>query len=294
MAGQLGARVPWTPGDPYASRTPAAHPFIRLRTHVPMPTSDAPIEVGLPRPFLSGVVLAAGASTRMGRPKQLLPLGDRCLLERVMEEVAASRLDEIILVLGHRADEIRSRMRLSETGAPCRLVLNADHGRGQSWSLRLALDAADPRAVAAAILLGDQPGVTRALIDRVASAFLDAGLPAARPVYDGGGRGRVPGHPVFLARRLWRHVAALRGDEGARTLLASHPEWLLDVPIEGPAPADIDTPQDYEAYRDVQGHGHDEDDLRSAGGATTSTGGAGVRPGENGPGKRVDGGEAVE
>ncbi len=212
-----------------------------------MPTADSPpIEAGGARSFLSAVILAAGASTRMGRPKQLLPLGDRVLLQRIVDEVVGSRVNEIILVLGHAAEEIRRRIRLPETS---RVVLNEDHVQGQSGSLRLGLGAVDSRAVAAAIVLGDQPGVTHALIDRVAAAFLDAELPAARPVYDGGGRGRVPGHPVFLARRLWCHVDALRGDEGARSLLAAHPEWLLEVSVEGSAPTDIDTWQDYEECR---------------------------------------------
>jgi molybdenum cofactor cytidylyltransferase len=215
-----------------------------------MPTAaNPPIEAGGARPFLSAVILAAGASTRMGRPKQLLPLGDRVLLQRIVDEVAGSCADEIILVLGHAAAEIRRRITLPEVERPCRVVVNDDHERGQSGSLRLGLGAADPRAVAAVILLGDQPGVTCTLIDRVASAFLAAGVPAARPVYDGKDRGRIPGHPVFLGRALWRHVDALRGDAGARSLLAAHPEWLLEVPVEGAPPADLDTWQDYEAYR---------------------------------------------
>jgi molybdenum cofactor cytidylyltransferase len=214
-----------------------------------MPMNDPAIGAQSARPFLSGVVLAAGASTRMGRPKQLLPLGDRCLLERVVDEVARSQVGEVIVVLGHAAEAIRRRIRLPAGGAPCRVVVNGAHAQGQSGSLRLGLGAADPAALAAAIVLGDQPGVTHRLIDRVASAFLGGGLPAARPVYGGPGTpGRVPGHPVILARRLWRHLEGLRGDEGARTLLAPHPEWLLEVPIEGPPPADVDTWRDYEAH----------------------------------------------
>lgn len=230
------------------------------------------------RPFLSGVVLAAGASTRMGWPKQLLPLGDRCLLERVVDEVAGSRVNEIILVLGHGAEEIRGNIRLPEAERPCRVVLNHDYGQGQSGSLKLGLGATDPRAVAAAILLGDQPGVTHALIDRVVAAFLAAGLPAARPVYDGAGRGRVPGHPVVLARRLWPHVDALAGDEGARALLAAHPEWLLEVPVEGQAPADVDTEEDYRRAVVVA--------VPGPGGGVTVAG--------DGTGESIDGNERLE
>jgi molybdenum cofactor cytidylyltransferase len=195
-------------------------------------------------PFLSGIILAAGASSRMGRLKQLLPLRGRPLLQHVLDEALASCLDEVVLVLGNRADEVRRGLELPEAGR-VRVVVNADWARGQSATLRLALRRARPTAAAAAILLGDQPGVGAALIDRVARAFLEAGLPAARPVYSGPDGSRVPGHPVFLARRIWSEVDELGGDEGARTLLATRADWLLQVPVEGEPPADIDTWEDY-------------------------------------------------
>jgi molybdenum cofactor cytidylyltransferase len=192
--------------------------------------------------FLSGIILAAGASSRMGRPKQLLPLRGRPLLQHVLDEAVASRLDEIVLVLGNQADEVHEALALPE-GSRVRVVVNADWARGQSTSLRLALLRARPSA--AAILLGDQPGVGAALIDRVTRAFLDAGLPAARPVYSGADGSRVPGHPVILTRRIWSEVDKLGGDEGARALLAARADWLLQVPVEGEPPADIDTWEDY-------------------------------------------------
>jgi molybdenum cofactor cytidylyltransferase len=195
--------------------------------------------------FLSGLILAAGASTRMGRLKQLLPLGDRCLLQHVLDEARSSRLDEVILVLGHRAEEIREALELP-SGRPARVVINPDYASGLSASLRLGLRSADPRAVAAAILLGDQPNMRRELIDRMAAAFLGADSPLVRPVYSGSGRRRVPGHPVFLARRIWPDVEKLRGDQGARALVSARPEWLLEVPVDYEPPADIDTWEDYQ------------------------------------------------
>ena len=201
-------------------------------------------------PFLSGVILAAGAASRMGRPKQLLLLEGRPLLQHVLDEAVASCLDEIIIVLGCQAPEIRDAIRI-DARRGVHVAVNADYARGQSTSLRAGLRAASPRAAAAAILLGDQPQVTRNLIDQVAAAFAAAGLPVARPVYVGSKGGRVPGHPVFLSRRIWPEVEKLQGDEGARSILAAHPEWLLEVPVEGEPPADIDTWQDYE--RAVEG-----------------------------------------
>jgi molybdenum cofactor cytidylyltransferase len=196
------------------------------------------------RPYLSGIVLAAGASTRMGQPKQLLPLAGQPLLQHVLEAALASCLDEVILVLGHRASEVRAAIRIPE-GHRIRVVVNRRYGLGQSASLRLGLRAASPRAAAAAILLGDQPQVSARLIDTVATAFRRAGVPVVRPVYGGANGRRLPGHPVLLARRIWPQVEELMGDEGMRGLLAAHPQWLREVSLEGEAPGDIDTWEDY-------------------------------------------------
>jgi molybdenum cofactor cytidylyltransferase len=208
-----------------------------------MPTGDRGV-------FLSGVILAAGASRRMGRPKLLLPLGDRPLLQHALDAAAASRLDEIVLVLGEKASAALDAVRLPD-GLPVRAAVNPDPGAGPGASLRRGLRGADPRAAAAAILLGDQPGITAPLIDRVIAAFLAAEAPVVRPVYCDSREGRVPGHPVVVARRIWREVERLRGDEGMRGLLARRPEWLLEVPVEGEPPGDVDTPDDYRSIRNA-------------------------------------------
>lgn len=201
--------------------------------------------------FLSGVILAAGASTRLGQPKQLLALGDRPLIQHVIDHVAASCVSEIVLVLGHAAAEIEAVIRVPSS-RPVRIVVNSEYAEGQSTSLRCGLRSTDARAAGAAILLGDQPGVADELIDRVAMAFLTADARLARPVFRDAGRRVVPGHPVFLARRIWAEVDHLRGDQGARGIIAAHPEWLLEVPVDGEPPGDVDTWDDYRRLsRDV-------------------------------------------
>ncbi|MCI0849764.1 MAG: nucleotidyltransferase family protein [Chloroflexi bacterium] len=204
-----------------------------------MPRTDATV---------SGVILAAGASSRMGRPKQLLPLGGKPLLQHVIDEALASSLDEVIVVLGHRAEEIQRALRLPER---VRVVVNPEYERGQSTSLRLGLRSAGPRTAAAAVLLGDQPGVTGALIDRLIEAFRAADAGFVRPVYTNRDGKRLPGHPVLIGRKAWPEVEQLTGDQGARALMSKHPEWLLEVPLEGQAPADLDTPEEYERAADV-------------------------------------------
>jgi molybdenum cofactor cytidylyltransferase len=178
----------------------------------------------------------------MGRPKQLLPLEGRPLLQHTVDAAVASNLDEIIVVLGHCAADVRAAINCP---GRVRIVVNPDYAVGQSTSLRAGVRAASTRAAAAAVLLGDQPHVTARLIDRVAAAFLTADAPVVRPVYGEPNNRRIPGHPVFLARRVWRHVEDLHGDQGARALLALHPEWLFEVPVEGDVPRDVDTWDDY-------------------------------------------------
>lgn len=193
-----------------------------------------------------GLVLAAGAARRMGRPKQILPLGGRPLLQHVLDAAAGSGLGEIVLVVGHEADAVAAAVRLP---ARARIVRNPDHAEGQSTSLRSGIAAASSDAAGAAVLLGDQPGVGSEVIDRVLAAFAESGRPAARPVWcDPEGQAR-PGHPVVLGRVLWPAIAELRGDRGARALFERHPEWVCEVAVAGPPPEDVDDDEDYRRAR---------------------------------------------
>ena len=206
--------------------------------------------MGEGRPFLSGVILAAGGSSRMGRPKQLLPVGDRSLLQHVVDNALGSRLDEVVLVLGHHAAAVREALTPARDHR-LRVVVNADPDTGQSGSLRSGLRASAERARAAAILLGDQPGVGSHLIDRVVEAFLSGDAPVVRPTYEGADGRRVPSHPVLIARRLWPELERLEGDCGANTLLTRHPDWLSTLLVPGEPPADVDTWSDYQRVRDA-------------------------------------------
>lgn len=196
------------------------------------------------RPFVSGVVLAAGASARMGQPKQLLALEGKPLLQHVIDAAVASRLDEVVVVLGANAEEIRPALVLPESGK-ARIIVNAAHAKGLSESVRCGLSAVSRRAGAVAILLGDQVATTAELIDRVLATHAASPKPATRPVFGGVGDARTPGHPVVLSRSLWPELRELQGDEGARALLAERPELVSEVRIISAAPADIDTPEDY-------------------------------------------------
>jgi molybdenum cofactor cytidylyltransferase len=189
---------------------------------------------------IAGVVLAAGTSSRMGRPKQLLELAGKPLLQHVVDAAAASSLDEIVVVLGHEAGAVEGALVLP---GRARAVLNPDYHSGQSSSLRAGLDALPPPAEAALILLGDQPGVSAATIDAAVAAFRASPKPFLRAVFEG-----RPGHPVVIARSQWRAASAAGGDAGARGLLERAPVEVEELELGAPL-GDVDTWSDYEAAR---------------------------------------------
>ena len=133
------------------------------------PRNDAPSQLKDGRP-VAGIVLAAGRSTRMGRTKQRIALGDKTLLQHVIANALAAGLDPVIVVLGHEADAIRADIEASDDASRLHVVINAAYADGQSSSLRAGLLALGPEPEAAAILLADQPGVSPTLIRRVVAS----------------------------------------------------------------------------------------------------------------------------
>jgi CTP:molybdopterin cytidylyltransferase MocA len=178
----------------------------------------------------------------MGPLKQLLLIDGEPLLQRVVGQAARSSLADLIVVLGHGADDVPRAVDLPPNA---RFVVNTDHARGMGTSLAVGLAAARDDAVAAAVILGDQPGVGVRTIDEIIAAFRRGDAPIVRPVY-AGAYDRVPGHPVVIARHVWPLAGTLRGDEGLRHVIAAHPEWLRVVEMQDAPPPDLDTPEDYQ------------------------------------------------
>lgn len=191
--------------------------------------------------MVTGIVLAAGTSSRLGRPKQLLDLAGKPVLQHVLDAAEGGGLDEILVVVGHRATEITEAVRLPPRA---RFVHNPDYAEGQSTSLRAGLRAADPASGAAVVLLGDQPGVRPKAIATVVGAWRSGEGPAVQASY----RGR-PGHPTLFDRSLWLELERATGDQGARSFLAAHPEWVRPVAAGDRPPDDIDTEEDFDRVR---------------------------------------------
>ncbi len=184
--------------------------------------------------MIGGVVLAAGAATRFGAPKQLALLRGRPLLEHVLETLARAPLGRRVVVLGAEAERILAAVPL-HGAEPVRCP---DWPKGQAASLRAGLRALGP-VEAAVVVLGDQPLLHPEAVARVIAARC-GGADAVRAEYGG-----VAGHPVLLEGRVLPRVLALEGDLGARDLLRDLE--VRAVPCAGLGrPDDVDTPEQLE------------------------------------------------
>jgi molybdenum cofactor cytidylyltransferase len=188
------------------------------------------------REFTTGLVLAAGGSKRLGQPKQLLPYGPATLLDHVLDTARACAFDQLICVIGGGAGEIKAGVDLGGVD----LIENDFFGDGCSSSIAIALTAVDERCGVLVLMLGDQPGVTPATVEDLLAGRGDGALAAC--AYEDG-----RGHPLAFARSTFGELASLHGDKGVWKLLDRHAAQVVDVPVPGPIPLDIDTWEDYEA-----------------------------------------------
>jgi molybdenum cofactor cytidylyltransferase len=188
----------------------------------------------------ASIVLAAGMSRRMGRPKVLLPLGDRPLIAHVVGQVEASPLiSRVVVVTGSHDREIRAAL----TGHDINFANNPDFATGEMLSsVKTGLRAlADARPDAICIVLGDQPGVATATIDTICRAWSKAKPPIVRPTY----RGRH-GHPILIAAEYIPEIVSLGPDSSLKDFVTRHAARAIDVSVDDPAVVDdIDTPADY-------------------------------------------------
>ena len=184
--------------------------------------------------FVTGLVLAAGGSKRLGQPKQLLPYGRGTLLDHVLDTARFCSFDQLLCVIGGAAGDVRSTVDFGGV----EVVENPGFGEGCSSSIAAALHAVDSRCDVLVLMLGDQPGVTA---DTVAKLLAGRGeAPIAACAYSDG-----RGHPLAFSRSLFAELESLHGDKAVWKLLDRHDAVAADVPVAGPTPRDVDTWDDY-------------------------------------------------
>lgn len=186
--------------------------------------------------MIGAIILAGGEGRRMGAVKPLLKIDGVPALARVIGALRAAGVEEIIVVLGHAADQVRSGVDLPG----CRVVVNPDYKSGMASSLRAGIAALPPGATGLLILHADMPYISPGTIAAVTAAAR-SGARIAAPVYRG-----KRGFPVYIDRACFPGlIATLVGNVGARVYIAAHPEDLVEIPVEDPgAVTDLDTPED--------------------------------------------------
>jgi molybdenum cofactor cytidylyltransferase len=183
---------------------------------------------------VTGVLLAAGGSRRLGTPKQLLAYQDTTVLGASLAVARDCGFDQIIVTLGGAAHAVRDAVCLDGTD----VVVVDEAGAGCSASLRVALGRVDPDASGIVLLLGDQPGVDRVVVRRLVAAATSAPVTVCR--YTDG-----IGHPFWLSRSVFGDLMQLHGDKGVWKLLASGRFDVHEVTVDARVPLDVDTWDDY-------------------------------------------------
>jgi molybdenum cofactor cytidylyltransferase len=186
--------------------------------------------------FVAGLVLGAGGSSRLGRPKQLLPFAGTTLLGHVVGVARSCRFDQLVVAIGGAAEDVRSAVNLD--GAD--VVVNDAYGSGCSSSIAASLAVVDPRCELLVLMLGDQPSVMASTVSTLVAGRGDAPLAVCR--YQDG-----LGHPIAFDRSCFAELANLHGDRGVWRMLERRSAAVAEVPVAGRIPADVDTDADYRA-----------------------------------------------
>jgi len=185
------------------------------------------------------VILAAGTSHRLGRPKQLLNLVGKPLIWHVAARALASQCDGVLVVVGHQAEAMHAAL----SDLPVEIVHNPDFGQGMSTSLHAGIAALPSAVDGVVLLLGDQPEVAPAAITAVIAARRATNAPVVVTQY-----GEQQSNPVLFGSETFTELEAIRGDVGGRNVVRAHRDLLVAVPAATDTPPeDVDTEEAYQA-----------------------------------------------
>lgn len=190
--------------------------------------------------IFSIVILAGGRSKRMGAQKQLLPWGNRTILQHVVATASGVNPAEIIVVLGHNADEIAKVLKVESV----KIVVNSEFSKGMSSSLKTALRHIAPESDTYVFMLGDQPLVTADMLKLLLARHASSTKGITVPVYRD-----IKGRPVVIDGKYREELMTLKGEIGAKQVIDNHPEDVLEVPVDSEEViVDIDTQEEYRKY----------------------------------------------
>ena len=192
--------------------------------------------------MIIAVVLSAGESSRMGRPKALLPIQGQKFIERIIRVIGQSRVGRTIVVLGHHADQLRGQIE----HLPVEVVINPDYRSGQLSSLQAAIRhiSDDDRCDGMLVHLVDHPFIDVALVDALIESFFETKKMIVVPRYKG-----KRGHPVIFSRQLFDDLLNAPLDQGAKAVVNAHRQETLEIEWQDEGiTLDIDTPELYRQH----------------------------------------------
>jgi molybdenum cofactor cytidylyltransferase len=188
----------------------------------------------------AGIILAAGTSSRLGRPKQLVEVDGRILLSRTVAAALASKLERVVLVLGHEADRILACLKEILDNPRIGVTVNYRYREGMSGSLRHGLLQVCSAFPAIMVILGDHPLLDSGTIDLLLDKFNDSEKDICVSTHSG-----RQGHPVIFSSRFYKDIMNIKGDVGARDIVRENPDCVLRVEVENEdCFLDIDTEED--------------------------------------------------
>lgn len=187
--------------------------------------------------MICALVLAAGESRRMGKPKLLLPFGKKTIIEHIMDNILESKADNILVVLGSHREEILGKIK----GLPIQTVVNHRYREGMLSSIQAGFETLPQETSAALVCLGDQPLIPSIVIDRLIDAYHKTNRSIILPTYQ-----KQRGHPILIDTKHKPEVLNLSAAIGLRALVHNHPQDVYEVDVEIPhILKDIDIPEDY-------------------------------------------------
>jgi molybdenum cofactor cytidylyltransferase len=190
--------------------------------------------------MISAILLAAGEAKRMGKMKQLMPFGQSTILEQAIDNLLDSAVGEIIVVVGHRAEEMIKTI----AAKPVKIVKNPNYRQGMASSMVVGLSLVDRQAQAVMLTLGDQPFIDSLTINRLIDEFYSHNKGIVIPTYQG-----RRGHPVIFSIKYKEKLLGVKGDVGGRQIAKDHPDDVLEVAVDSESIIiDIDTRDDYRSY----------------------------------------------